>query len=53
MINKLVKTIQRLNTYNLRNIKSDEHGIKGNNKLPNTPIKNGIIIKGTSCIFIL
>ena len=42
---KLLKTNQRLKAFNLGNIISDEHNIKGNNILPNPPINIGIIIK--------
>lgn len=46
LIIKLLKTNQRLKAFNLGNIISDEHNIKGNNILPNPPINIGIIIKG-------
>ncbi len=46
IIIKLLKTNQRLKAFNLGNIISDEHGIKGNNILPNPPINIGIIIEG-------
>ena len=45
IIIKLLKTNQRLKAFNLGNIISDEHGIKGNNILPNPPINIGIIIE--------
>ena len=45
IITRLLKTNQRLKAFNLGNIISDEHGIKGNNILPNPPINIGIIIK--------
>ena len=46
IIIKLLKTNQRLKAFNLGNIISDEHSIKGNNILPNPPINIGIIIEG-------
>ena len=38
IIIRLLKTNQRLKAFNLGNIISDEHNIKGNNILPNPPI---------------
>ena len=46
IIIKLLKTNQRLKAFNLGNIISDEHNIKGNSILPNPPINIGIIIEG-------
>ena len=46
IIIKLFKANQRLKAFNLGNIISDEHGIKGNNILPNPPINIGIIMEG-------
>ena len=46
IIIRLLKTNQRLKAFNLGNIISDEHSIKGNNILPNPPINIGIIIEG-------
>ena len=43
--NRLLKTNQRLKAFNLGNIISDEHSIKGNSMLPNPPINIGIIMK--------
>ena len=46
IIIKLLKTNHILKAFNLGNIISDEHSIKGNNILPNPPINIGIIIEG-------
>ena len=40
-----IRINQRLKAFNLGNIISDEHNIKGNNILPNPPINIGIIIE--------
>ena len=40
-----LRTNQRLKAFNLGNIISEEHNIKGNNILPNPPINIGIIIE--------
>ena len=45
IIIRLLKTNQRLKAFNLGNIISDEHNIKGNNILPNPPINISIIIE--------
>ena len=45
IIIRLLKTNRRLKAFNLGNIISDEHNIKGNNILPNPPINIGIIIE--------
>ena len=45
IIIRLLKTNQRLKAFNLGNIISDEHNIKGNNILPNPPINIDIIIE--------
>ena len=42
IIIRLLKANQRLKAFNLGNIISDEHNIKGNNILPNPPINNSI-----------
>jgi len=46
IINRLLKTNHRLRAFNLGNIISDEHSIKGSGILPNPPINIGIIIEG-------
>jgi hypothetical protein len=38
-------TNQRDNAFNRGNIISEEHNIRGNNRLPNPPINIGMIIK--------
>ena len=43
---KELNTNQRLKAFNLGNIISDEHNIKGKSILPNPPINIGIIIEG-------
>ena len=43
---RLLKTNHKLKAFNLANIISDGHNIKGNGVLPNPPINIGIIMKG-------